>query len=921
MEPQQERTKLNRSRTILTKVLLTLSCVSCISWFASAGEISVENDTTVLTLDLHSWVFPDPSKTDTATRADVAVAREFMKRFPSLFQEQFADAYRDDPARYGKHDWSHVEVRLRQSSGIQVEGVEADLLSIAGRVAPDILYVNFRKSDTYIQQGFLYPLDRPEDNYVTSMTEEELAFRVHPKIWPVIRRKGPGGAEHVWAIPYGGALGKVLLYRKDLFDAAGISYPTADWTWDDLHHAARALSDPARGVYGIRFTRGKHEAYHWTTFLWSMGADVLTYRTETDQWEVAFDVPEAAVALDFYTRLNTERWEDANGRVRRGYAFKDPSQALVKWRRGEIGMAASYIDEKMFSTINPDITGMAPVPKGPTGIRGAELNSRMMGLYGGIEEPAIRDAAWEYLRFFDSREAMAIRTRIMVEGGLGHFMNPRYLEMFGYSEIARLSPRGWKDTYEIAIASGRPEPYGKHSNIAYDILTEPIQEAEQLALAGKLPEDRDERLAVLHGLLQKAGDKARRDMLGVLPPDVQKQQRLSAGVFLVAVVIAFTFLFRKIARTFTPAEIPGTGRRGWQFFRFRFAYLLLIPAVATIFFWQYIPLVRGSIMAFQDYRILGGSQWVGLDNFGQVLWDVDWWESVWNALRYSFLVMALTFLPPIILAILLQEVPHGKIFFRTIFYLPAVITGLVVILLWKSFYDPSDAGVLNAILLKIPAVAFLAVGTALLALMIAFSRRLLYHDLRFAAAVCLAAGGLMLAACVGLAEPIFQIEGVSFAQKLFLTLPTPYRWLDDPRTAMIACVIPMAWAGMGPGCLIYLAALKGIADDFYEAADLDGATFIDKILFVVFPILRPLILINFIGVFIGSWFAATANILAMTGGAADTEVAGLHIFYKAFVFLQFGPATAMAWVLGFILIGFTIHQLKILSRLEFRAND
>ena len=149
--------------------------------------------------------------------------------------------------------------------------------------------------------------------------------------------------------------------------------------------------------------------------------------------------------------------------------------------------------------------------------------------------------------------------------------------------MARLSPRGWKDTFEIAIASGRPEPYGKHSNIAYDILTEPIQEAEQLALAGTLPEDRDERLAVLHGLLKKAGDKARRDMLGVLPPEVRQKQRLSAGVFLVAVVAAFTFLFRRIVRTFTPAEPTGTPRRGWQFFRYRFAYLLLIPAVATIF--------------------------------------------------------------------------------------------------------------------------------------------------------------------------------------------------------------------------------------------------------------------------------------------------------------------------------------------------
>ena len=57
----------------------------------------------------------------------------------------------------------------------------------------------------------------------------------------------------------------------------------------------------------------------------------------------------------------------------------------------------------------------------------------------------------------------------------------------------------------------------------------------------------------------------------------------------------------------------------------------------------------------------------------------------------------------------------------------------------------------------------------------------------------------------------------------------------------------------------------------------------------------------------------------MTGGGGNTEVAGLHIWYKAFTYLKFGPATAMAWMLGFMLIGFTVHQLQILSRVEFRA--
>lgn len=167
-----------------------------------------------------------------------------------------------------------------------------------------------------------------------------------------------------------------------------------------------------------------------------------------------------------------------------------------------------------------------------------------------------------------------------------------------------------------------------------------------------------------------------------------------------------------------------------------------------------------------------------------------------------------------------------------------------------------------------------------------------------------------------LASEIFdQVSGF----KLLATLNEPVRWLSQPETAMFACVLPLAWAGMGPGCLIYLAALKGIDEDSYEAAELDGAGFLDKILFIVVPRLKPLIMINFIGVFISAFFHAEANILAMTGGGADTNVAGLYIFQQAYIYLRFGPATAMAWLLGVMLIGFTLWQLRMLVRMEFKT--
>ena len=915
-------------KRLTCRAVVVLLVVLACGEIASGGRVEDRDGKTIIHVTIQRM--PDPSDTRTNVRADMAAIREFKKRFGKIFADRYRDKYKADPAKYGRHNWDNVEIILHRFTGIEVAGAEtildADLLAIAGDRAPDVLYVNFRKSDNYIQNRFLYPLDKPEDGYLSSMSTEEIDFRIHPKIWPVIRRKGPDGKTHVWAIPYGGALGKVLLYRKDLFDEKGIPYPTADWTWDDLLAAARKLTDPKRGTYGILLGRGRHESWHWITYLWSAGGEVMVYNEKTDQWRCVFDTRAAAVALDFYIRLSAEKWIDKDGNVRRGYSAKDVVGSLTKWEKGQIGMMEEYIDEKVFSTINPEVTGMVPVPLGPTGMRSAELNSRMLGLFAGIKHPAVRDAAWEYIRFYDSREAMRIKTRIMVEGGLGRFINPKYLRMFGYPEIERLSPKGWARTFEIAVETGKPEPYGRNSNFAYNMMTIPIQQAEQLALDGKLPEDRQKRLDVLQELLRKGCALANERMIGIIPPSERRLRDISAIGVLIAIVITFVFVFRKIIKTFTPPKIEGLKQSGWGFRRYFWAYVLLIPAVLTILIWQYFPLIRGSVIAFQDYRLMGESSWVGVRNFGDALFDNFWWQSVWNAIRYSLLVISMTFIPPILLAILLQEVPRGKLLFRTIFYLPAVISGLVTILLWKQFYDASDSGLLNTLIMKIPAIAFLALGVVLLVIAILFARHVWRHNMHLASWLFTLAGVILLITCAGLASPILLPIGEPLLTslgkiplRLFQTVPEPYNWLNNSKTAMIACVLPMVWAGIGPGCLIYLAALKGIPEEFYEAADIDGATFIDKILFIIFPYLKPLIIINFIGVFIGSWYRATGNILAMTGGAAKTEVAGLHIWYQAFTFLKFGPATAMAWMLGFMLIGFTVYQLRILSRVEFRT--
>jgi len=905
--------------------LLSVLCVALVGLFASmsarAGYIEEKDGKTIIHVKV--WNLPNPADVSTNARADVEVVRQFRKEFPKIFAEKYKAKYKANPKKYGKYDWDNVEIVLDKFSGIKVEGVESDLLAIAGDMAADILYINFRKSDNYISNGFIQPLDR----YYAELTPKQIRQRVHKKIEPVCRRKGPDGKMHWWTMPYGGLLGKVLVYRKDLFDEYKISPPDAKWTWKDLLSACKKITDPANGIYGIRLGRGKHESWYWISFLWSAGGDIMTYNAKEDAWLCTFDSPAGVKALDFYTQLSAELWTDKSGMKRRGYAYKDAAEASSKWERGEIAMQFSYIEETLLATIQPEVTGMAPIPMGPGGHRGGELNSRMFGLYAQIKSPVVCDAAWEYMFYYDSMPAQKLRTKIMVEGGMGKFINPKYLKMFGYNDILKLVPKGWEENFNIAIETGQPEPYGKNSNFAYAEMTKPIQLAEEMEYNGELAAvGTKERERQLTKVLKSGCAHANEIMIGKISDREMFWRRFSAWCLLAGIATAFFFVFRKVYRIFTPPKDDGATQGAWQFKRYFWAYFILIPAVASIALWRYVPLFRGSYMAFFDYKIIGDSTFVLVDNFAHLLWDLEWWNALWNAVRYSLLTVTMTFMPPIILAIFLQEVPRCKILLRTLYYLPAVVTGLVTMVLWKQFYEGSEFGMMNKVIMNVPAIGFLLIGAALFSIFFAFAKRLKFYELKLPMYLCFIAGLLVFYTVANLSSPIFFQGTESFMtslklmpSRLFAYTPLPYQWLSNSETAMFSCILPMVWAGMGPGCLIYLAALKGIPNDYYEAADIDGATFIDKILFVVFPTLKALIIINFVGVFIGSWTRSTGQILVMTGGGANTETAGLSIWFKAFTYLQMGPATAMAWTLGFMLIGFTVYQLQILSKVEFKA--
>ena len=91
-----------------------------------------------------------------------------------------------------------------------------------------------------------------------------------------------------------------LWYNKKLFDAKGVAYPTADWTWDDLYNAAAKLTDKDNGVYGFISRYDTNDgAYH---FIWQNGGDLIN----ADQTKSMFDDPNTIGAIDYMVKFVKE---------------------------------------------------------------------------------------------------------------------------------------------------------------------------------------------------------------------------------------------------------------------------------------------------------------------------------------------------------------------------------------------------------------------------------------------------------------------------------------------------------------------------------------------------------------------------------------------------------------------------------------
>ncbi|MDY3030658.1 MAG: sugar ABC transporter permease [Clostridia bacterium] len=276
---------------------------------------------------------------------------------------------------------------------------------------------------------------------------------------------------------------------------------------------------------------------------------------------------------------------------------------------------------------------------------------------------------------------------------------------------------------------------------------------------------------------------------------------------------------------------------------------LIFPSIFLFVMIVWRPILIGISYSFFSLQGFTPTEFVGLDNFRQVLSDTNFTATLKNTIAYVGWSFLIGFPLPFVCAVLMNELIHGQRYFKLTTYLPVIIPSIATSMIWKMVYMNGEGGLLN-----------------------------------------------MLRYSMGL---------------------SPIDWLGTKTLTIPLIVISMSWNAFGSTLIIYLASLQSINQELYEAARLDGAGFFSRIVHVLLPHMRGILLLNGIRQII-SVFNVTEQPLAMTDGGPNgaSMSLGLTNYFYAFKYSQYNKSMALGVITFALLLVLTFVYFALDKRME-----
>ena len=280
-------------------------------------------------------------------------------------------------------------------------------------------------------------------------------------------------------------------------------------------------------------------------------------------------------------------------------------------------------------------------------------------------------------------------------------------------------------------------------------------------------------------------------------------------------------------------------------------YLFISPWILGMVLFALGPILASFGLAFTRWNLFTEPEYVGWANFQKLAHDPLFYKSVFNTIYYTVFAVPLGLVLALGLAMLVNHRLRGVNFFRTAFFLPNVVAGIAMLLLWKWLFDP-NFGLINLFL----------DWTGLMAML----------------------------EWIGIGRP---------------------QWISSRAGAMPGMIFMSIW-GLGGSMMIFLAGLQNIPRELIEAAELDGAGPWKRFRYVTVPLLTPTIFfLTMVGVIGSLQVFNQAYVMTQGGPAHATLFYVLYLFQTAFERFQMGYACAMALVLFIITLIVSLIQLAM----------
>lgn len=686
------------------------------------------------------------------------------------------------------------------------------LLSVAGGVPPDVVRFYAHLGGELMARGGIECLDELvkkdcfdiEDFYPVGIEQNTYNGKLYGIPWILS--------------PY------ALFYNKDMFKAAGLDPEKPPKTWLELEEYALKLTkkDSSGLLTQVGYADFLYNPNNFNMYLWQSGGEIISKDgkvlfnskkgIETLQWMKTFLEKETGGVkqLQLFTANFKGATQDPFGQQKVAMRLDSP------FRIPDL--------KKYFPNLNYAI---ALIPY--KDVRALEVVGNSLIIPKNSQH---KEAAWRFIKFVSSKEQVAKICK--VGGRIPARISAAHMPLFYSDEKLKPFVDSMPYARSLPIVSGWQEISRDMASNIEKVLTGTVSVNEGLDNAAKNAE--------------KILAETNEDM-SPYPIINWVKVGIIAFIALLVAIISIVLYIRK-----ETAKNTRKRRETLQFYAF------LSPWIIGFIIFTFGATIASLIISFSKWDIITPAYFIGFENYKEIFFhDEKFFTSLKVTLYYAVFSIPLSIIGGLGVSILLNQKVFGIKFFRTIYYLPVVVSGVATSVLWLYIFNPTT-GLINTIL-------------------------------RANIIPCFATGHLKFI-------PIWA---------------DPPAWLLDPAWAMPAFIIMGVW-GIGSSMVIYLAALQGIPEQLYESAKIDGASPAKQFWHITLPLLTPAIFYQLVTGTMYSLQMFTQAYMMTDGGPEDSTLFyALYLFRNAFEWMKMGYASSLAWILFLIVLVITIIHFKTSS--------